>query len=190
MSGLVFLSVLFLLLQLPLSSLSNSESDALYAFRKGLSAPDHIFDSWDPSNVDPCTWFHILCDSNNHVVRIDLYNYNIVGTLSPELGRLPYLQYLMLNGNKLSGKIPPELGNLGNLRSMDLSDNQLEGNIPVSFGNLKSLKFLMLNGNKLSGKIPPELGNLGNLRSMDLSDNQLEGNIPVSFGNLKSLKFL
>ncbi|QCD91917.1 brassinosteroid insensitive 1-associated receptor kinase 1 [Vigna unguiculata] len=174
MSGLVFLSVLFLLLQLPLSSLSNSEGDALYAFRKGLSDPNHIFDSWDPSVADPCTWFHITCDSNNHVVRIDLYNYKIAGTLSPELGRLPYLQYLELYGNNLSGKIPQELGNLTNLVSMDLSNNKLEGSIPDSFGNLKSLKFLWLNDNELSGSIPKEITLLKNL-AVFLENNKLNG---------------
>ncbi|KAK7366476.1 hypothetical protein VNO80_08467 [Phaseolus coccineus] len=179
MPGLVLLSVLFLLLQHPLSSFSNSEGDALYAFRQALSDPNHVLDSWDPTLVDPCTWFHITCDSNNHVIRLDLFNYDLVGSLSPELGQLPYLQYLELNQNKISGKIPQELGNLNNLISMDLSHNQLEGNIPLSFGNLNSLKFLWLNNNQLTGSIPKQVTDL-HLQVLDVSGNHIstDGNIP------------
>jgi len=100
MSGLVLLSVLFLLLQHPLPSLSNSEGmnlcsffsqfsldktnafrlcvsiilsfvgDALYAFKQRLFDPDKVLNSWDPTLADPCTWFHVTCDSNNHVIRV------------------------------------------------------------------------------------------------------------------------
>ncbi|CAJ1924560.1 unnamed protein product [Sphenostylis stenocarpa] len=156
--------------------------DALYAFKQSLSDPNNVLESWDPSLVDPCTWFHITCDSDNHVTRLDLYNYNLAGTLSPELGQLPYLQYLYvsdpsldfreLNENRISGKIPQELGNLKNLVSMDLSNNQLEGHIPATFGNLMSLKFLWLNDNKLIGRVPRNVTHL-NLQVFDISNNPL-----------------
>ncbi|TKY71250.1 BRASSINOSTEROID INSENSITIVE 1-associated receptor kinase 1 [Spatholobus suberectus] len=183
MSSLVFLSVLFLLFQCPLSSLSNSEGDALYAFKGRLSDPNNVLESWDPSLVDPCTWFHVTCDPSNNVIRLDLGQYDLSGTLAQELGQLPYLQYLELFGNKLSGQIPEELGNLKNLISMDLYDNQLEGNIPTSFGNLKSLKFLRLNNNKLTGIIPKEVTRL-NLQVFNVSNNHLSK--PPVYGNFES----
>ncbi|CAJ1924577.1 unnamed protein product [Sphenostylis stenocarpa] len=163
MSRLPTLSLLLLLLQCPLSSLSNSQGDALYAFSRRLSDPNNVLEGWDPTLVDPCTWFHVTCDSNHNVFRLDLGNHNFTGTLGPELGQLPYLQYLELYGNKFSGKIPQELGNLINLIGMDLSNNQLEGSIPNSFGKLKSLKFLWLNNNELTGSIPREITLLKNL---------------------------
>ncbi|XP_027361266.1 leucine-rich repeat protein 2-like [Abrus precatorius] len=186
MSCFIFLSLLFLLLQSPFLSLStNSEGNALHALRSKLSDPNNVLQSWDPTLVNSCTWFHVTCDSNNHVIRLDLGNSNISGTLGPELGQLPHLQYLELYRNNISGKIPKELGNLKNLISMDLYDNKFEGKIPKSFGKLKSLKLLRLNNNKLTGSIPRELTHLKNLKIFDVSNNDLCGTIPVD-GNFES----
>ncbi|XP_010272065.1 PREDICTED: somatic embryogenesis receptor kinase 2-like [Nelumbo nucifera] len=158
---------------------TNSEGNALHALRSRLSDPTNVLQSWDPSLVNPCTWFHVTCDSNNHVIRLDLGNCNISGTLGPELGDLKYLQYLELYRNNIQGKIPKELGKLKNLVSMDLYDNKLEGKIPKSFSQLKSLKFLRLNNNKLTGPIPRELTALSNLKIFDVSNNNLCGTIPT-----------
>lgn len=49
---------------------SNSEGDALYALRRGLSDPDNVLQSWDPNLVNPCTWFHITCNQDNRVTRV------------------------------------------------------------------------------------------------------------------------
>lgn len=186
MSSLVLLSVLFLLLQRPLSSFSaNSEGNALHALRSRLSDPSNVLQSWDPNLVNACTWFHVTCDSNNHVIRLDLGNSKLSGTLGPELAQLPHLQYLELYRNNISGNIPHELSKLKNLISMDLYDNQFHGKIPKSFGNLNSLKFLRLNNNKLTGAIPRELTHLKNLKILDVSNNDLCGTIPVD-GNFES----
>lgn len=48
----------------------NSEGDALFALRKSLKDPDNVLESWDPNLVSPCTWFHITCNSDNHVTRV------------------------------------------------------------------------------------------------------------------------
>ncbi|RZB77554.1 Leucine-rich repeat protein 2, partial [Glycine soja] len=172
MSSLVFVFALFVFLQRPLSCLSNSQVDALSALRSRLSDPKNVLESWDTSLVDPCTWFHVTCDSNNNVIRLDLGHNDLSGTLAPELAQLSSLQYLELYGNQISGTIPEQLGNLKSLISMDLYDNLLEGNIPNSFGNLKSLKFLRLNNNKLTGSIPKEVIDL-NLQVLDVSNNNI-----------------
>ncbi|CAL0300367.1 unnamed protein product [Lupinus luteus] len=180
------LSLLLLLLQFPLPSFStNSEGNALHALRTRLSDPYNVLQSWDPTLVNPCTWFHVTCDSNNHVMRLDLGNSNISGALGPELGQLKHLRYLELYGNDFRGKIPDKLGNLKALISMDLYDNKFEGKIPKSFGKLKSLKFLRLNNNKLTGPIPRQLTRLANLKVFDVSNNDLCGTIPID-GNFGS----
>ncbi|CAA2999062.1 somatic embryogenesis receptor kinase 1-like [Olea europaea subsp. europaea] len=141
-----------------------AEGNALHSLRTRISDPDNVLQSWDPTLVNPCTWFLVTCDSNNHVVRLDLGNSNISGSLGSELGELNHLQYLELYSNNLRGKIPKELGKLKNLISMDLYGNKFEGNIPKSFAKLKSLRFLQLNDNKLTGSIPRELTTLSDLK--------------------------
>ncbi|KAG2704103.1 hypothetical protein I3760_06G168700 [Carya illinoinensis] len=181
MAPLSLFSILvpFLLCLTPTLS-TNSEGNALHALRSRLIDPTNVLQSWDPSLVNPCTWFHVTCDdSNNHVIRLDLGNSNISGTLGPELGELKHLQYLELYRNEIGGKIPKELGNLKNLVSMDLYENRLEGEIPESLAKLKSLRFLRLNNNKLTGSIPRQLTGLSNLKVFDVSDNNLCGTIPV-----------
>ncbi|XP_054778502.1 leucine-rich repeat protein 2-like [Prosopis cineraria] len=199
MTPFISLSLLLVLLHCPLPSFStNSEGTALNALRSRLSDPHNILQSWDPTLVNPCTWFHVTCDSNNHVTRLDLGNSNVSGTLGPELGELHHLQYLELYRNDIRGKIPTELGNLKKLVSLDMYDNQFEGEIPKSFSKLKSLRFLRLNNNKLSGPIPRQLTRLTNLKIFDVSNNNLCGTIPVdgpfasfppeSFANNNKLK--
>lgn len=162
---------------------SNSEGDALHAFRRSLLDPDNVLQSWDPTLVNPCTWFHVTCDRNNRVIRVDLGNSNLSGRLVPELGMLEHLQYLELYKNNITGNILEELGNLKNLISLDLYSNNLNGEIPQSLGNLKSLVFLRLNNNRLTGQIPRELTSLPNLKVLDISSNDLCGTIPIpTFG--------
>ncbi|CAA7041788.1 unnamed protein product [Microthlaspi erraticum] len=152
---------------------ANSDGDALYALRQSLSDPQRALESWDPTLVNPCTWFHITCNGDNRVTRVDLGQYNLSGHLVPDLGKLDQLQYLELYENDIQGTIPSELGNLKSLISMDLFKNSLTGQIPSSLGNLQSLLFLRLNNNHLTGTVPKEVTSLPNLRVIDVSGNDI-----------------
>lgn len=158
----------------------NSEGDALYALRRSLSDPNNVLQSWDPNLVNPCTWFHVTCNGDSQVTRVDLGNSNLSGHLVPELGKLEHLQYLELYKNNIEGTIPKELGNLKSLISLDLYNNNISGTIPTSLGNLKNLVFLRLNDNKLTGIIPRELTGISSLKVVDVSNNNLCGTIPTS----------
>jgi len=158
----------------------NSEGDALSALRRSLYDPDKVLQSWDPNLVNPCTWFHITCNQDNRVTRLDLGNSNLSGHLVPELGKLEHLQYLELYKNNIQGTIPVELGNLKSLISLDLYNNNISGIIPPSLGKLKSLVFLRLNDNQLTGPIPRELTGISSLKVVDVSKNNLCGTIPTS----------
>ncbi|KAH9313023.1 hypothetical protein KI387_028058, partial [Taxus chinensis] len=85
---------------------ANEEVDALIDMKNMMQDPHNVLQTWDPSLVDPCTWFHITCDNNGRVSRIDLAHSGLSGTLSPRIGDLPYLQYLDLSDNQLSGPVP------------------------------------------------------------------------------------
>ncbi|XP_061980899.1 BRASSINOSTEROID INSENSITIVE 1-associated receptor kinase 1-like isoform X2 [Populus nigra] len=154
--------------------------DALNALRTNLADPGNVLQSWDPTLVNPCTWFHVTCNSENSVTRVDLGNANLSGPLVTQLGNLPNLQYLELYSNNISGKIPDELGNLTNLVSLDLYLNKLSGVIPKTLGQLQKLRFLRLNNNTLSGTIPMNLTTVNSLQVLDLSNNELTGDIPTN----------
>ncbi|GJN39552.1 hypothetical protein PR202_gb28677 [Eleusine coracana subsp. coracana] len=128
--------------------------DALHSLRTNLNDPNNVLQSWDPTLVNPCTWFHVTCNNDNSVIRVDLGNAALSGTLVPQLGQLKNLQYLELYSNNISGTIPSELGNLTNLVSLDLYLNNFTGPIPDSLGNLVKLRFLDLSNNNLSGEVP------------------------------------
>ncbi|KAL6493147.1 LRR receptor kinase bak1 [Orobanche gracilis] len=175
-------SVVWLILVMhPLSSVyANMEGDALHNLRANLDDPNNVLQSWDPTLVNPCTWFHVTCNNDNSVIRVDLGNAALSGQLVPQLGSLKNLQYLELYSNNISGPIPSDLGNLTNLVSLDLYLNRFSGTIPDTLGKLPKLRFLdsRLNNNTLTGPIPMSLTNISTLQVLDLSNNLLSGAVP------------
>ncbi|CAH2035308.1 unnamed protein product, partial [Thlaspi arvense] len=152
--------------------------DALHSLRANLIDPNNVLQSWDPTLVNPCTWFHVTCNNENSVIRVDLGNAELSGQLVPQLGQLKNLQYLELYSNNITGPVPSDLGNLTNLVSLDLYLNTFTGPIPDSLGKLFKLRFLRLNNNTLTGPIPMSLTNITALQVLDLSNNQLSGSVP------------
>ncbi|CAN6826732.1 unnamed protein product, partial [Brassica oleracea] len=180
--GMMKPSFLWLLLvfDLVLRVAGNAEGDALSALKNSLADPNKVLQSWDATLVTPCTWFHVTCNSENSVTRVDLGNADLSGQLVMQLGQLPNLQYLELYSNNITGTIPEQLGNLTELVSLDLYLNNLSGPIPKSLGRLQKLRFLRLNNNSLSGEIPRSLTAVLSLQVLDLSNNPLTGDIPVN----------
>ncbi|KAG9451178.1 hypothetical protein H6P81_011143 [Aristolochia fimbriata] len=176
---------------------ANMEGDALHTLRTNLFDPNNVLQSWDPTLVNPCTWFHVTCNNDNSVIRVDLGNAELSGQLVSQLGQLKNLQYLELYSNNISGAIPSDLGNLTSLVSLDLYLNNFTGPIPDSLGKLSKLRFLRLNNNSLTGYIPNSLTNISALQVLDLSNNNLQGPVPsngsfslftpISFQNNKGL---
>ncbi|KAB5529980.1 hypothetical protein DKX38_020061 [Salix brachista] len=142
----------------------NMEGDALHSLRSNLYDPNNVLQSWDPTLVNPCTWFHVTCNNDNSVIRVDLGNAALSGQLVPQLGLLKNLQYFSLAlvkgilrelySNNISGQIPSDLGNLTTLLSLDLYLNSFTGLIPDTLGKLSKLRFLDLSNNRLSGVVP------------------------------------
>ncbi|KAK6241408.1 Protein kinase domain - like 10 [Theobroma cacao] len=171
---------LILVLDLAFRVAGNAEGDALNALKTNLADPNNVLQSWDATLVNPCTWFHVTCNSENSVTRVDLGNANLSGQLVSQLGQLTNLQYLELYSNNITGIIPEELGNLTKLVSLDLYLNGLNGHIPTTLGKLTRLRFLRLNNNSLSGQIPMSLTTVNSLQVLDLSNNLLVGDVPVN----------
>ncbi|XP_047165319.1 BRASSINOSTEROID INSENSITIVE 1-associated receptor kinase 1-like isoform X1 [Vigna umbellata] len=181
----------FLVHHMVLRVSGNAEGDALTVFKNKVIDPTGALSNWNPNILTPCTWFHVVCNGENSVIRLDLGNAELSGQLVPELGQLPNLAYLELHNNNITGEIPNVLGNLTNLLSLDLYSNNITGQIPEELGNLKKLQSLRLNKNSLSGKIPMGLTNISTLMVLDLSYNNLTGTVPAngSFSRFTPISF-
>ncbi|KAL0389153.1 UNVERIFIED_CONTAM: putative LRR receptor-like serine/threonine-protein kinase [Sesamum calycinum] len=195
-----------------------AEVSALRSIKGSLIDPYNNLRNWNRG--DPCTsnWTGIIChnstlsDNYFHIKELLLLNNNLSGSLSPELGRLSYLEILdfmwnnisgtipkeignittlellLLNGNKLTGFLPDELGYLSNLDRIQIDENQISGPIPLSFANLSKAKHLLLDNNNFSGDLPPQLSELPHLLILQLDNNNFNGStIPPSYGNMSHL---
>ncbi|KAH7510694.1 hypothetical protein FEM48_ZijujUnG0092700 [Ziziphus jujuba var. spinosa] len=156
----------------------NYEVVALMAIKNSLLDPHNVLENWDGSSVDPCSWRMVTCSSDGYVSALGLPSQSLAGTLSPGIGNLTNLEYLLLQNNDISGPIPAAIGKLEKLQTFDLSNNILSGEIPDSFGDLKNLNYLRLNNNSLSGPCPQSLSTVEGLTLVDLSFNNLSGSLP------------
>ncbi|PON98996.1 Serine/threonine protein kinase [Trema orientale] len=165
----------------------NFEVVALVAIKNNLVDPHNVMDSWDINSVDPCSWRMVTCSTDGYVSALGLPSQSLSGTLSPSIGNLTNLQYLLLQNNAISGSIPATVGKLEKLQTLDLSNNTLTGEITDSVGNLKNLNYLRLNNNSLTGPCPESLSTIEGLTLvyvsatpdvLDLSFNNLSGALP------------
>ncbi|KAJ6416115.1 hypothetical protein OIU84_004839, partial [Salix udensis] len=166
----IWSSAFFLLFHLVVRVSGNAEGDALNALRTNLLDPGDVLQSWDPTLVNPCTWFHVTCNSENSVTRVDLGNANLTGQLVTQLGNLPNLQYF--------GPIPKTLDRLQKLRFLRLNNNTLRGTIPMNLTTITSLQVLDLSNNKLTGDIPVN-GSFSLFTPISFANNNLNP-LPVS----------
>ena len=158
-----------------------TDEDALIALYRGTDG-DYWIDNSNWLSYAPLnTWYGVTTDEDGRVIRLDLRENGLWGTIPSELGNLTKLQGLSLADNQLDGTIPSELGNLINLEWLTLDSNQLCGTIPPELGNLINLEVLYLDSNQLQGTVPPELNNLTNLSEWGLSGNQLSGCVPSAW---------
>ncbi|XP_047337533.1 probable LRR receptor-like serine/threonine-protein kinase At1g06840 [Impatiens glandulifera] len=196
------------------------EVKALQAIRKSLIDPNQNLSNWRGNEPCASNWTGVICynttkdDGYLHTKELQLLNMNLSGTLSPELGRLSFMQILdvmwnnitgsipreignitslellLLNGNQLSGSLPDEIGFLPNLDRIQIDQNKISGPLPSSFANLNMTKHFHMNNNSLSGQIPPELSRLPKLVHMLLDNNNLSGYLPPELAALPQLLIL
>ncbi|CAH9135275.1 unnamed protein product [Cuscuta epithymum] len=203
------------------SQLTNpDEVGALRSIKESLVDPYKNLRNWKKG--DPCTsnWTGILCynatkkDGYLHVRELQLLKMNLSGSLSPELGRLSYLEILdvmwntiggsipheignitslkllLLNGNNLTGSLPEEIGHLPNLDRIQIDQNHISGPLPATFANLNRTKHFHMNNNSISGQIPPELSRLPMLVHLLLDNNNLSGYLPPELAEMPNLRII
>ncbi len=132
------------------------------------------------------SWYGVTV-SSDHVVKLDLNNDHLIGSIPTEIGDLVFLTDLVLCNNQLN-TIHDRLGNCTNLVNLQLYSNAFTGPIPARIGALVKLKYLNLSGNSFSS-IPHEIGNLTQLITLCIAGNQLS-TIPAELGNLPVLSTL
>ncbi|KAG7351070.1 two component regulator [Nitzschia inconspicua] len=132
----------------------------------------------------------IQCNSDGRVVRIDLPQNNITGTLPWELAGLEALQVLRAPRNSVMGRLPAQLGLLADLRFVDLTNNHITGTLPTEFGWLRRMRQIKLRLNSLTGMIPKTFAGMSHLKLFDVSNNQMTGTLPPELGNLTALEYL
>ncbi|CAL1402555.1 unnamed protein product [Linum trigynum] len=139
---------------------TDTEREALLAFKTGLTDPSGRLSSW--RGDDCCKWAGVKCSSNQTVTHLDLKN--------------PYPQanggiidQTAYKASCLAGNISSSLLRLPSLSYLDMSLNDFQGNeIPAFLGQLNDLTYLNLSFSSFGGEIPPQLGNLSKLQVLDL----------------------
>jgi len=183
------------------SELAASEYQALHDLYDATGGPSWLWPyypavEWDFSgNSDPCEdqWQGVTCVNNtvpNHVIRLDLHEQNLRGSLPGSMGGFPMMTELALYYNYLVGEIPQAMVQLSQLESIDLSDNSLTGAFPEWICSLDNLQSLKLNDNTISGTIPEAISNLTELQYFNVYSNAMSGLVPESIGDLSKLQVL
>ncbi|GLT30552.1 hypothetical protein SLA2020_053460 [Shorea laevis] len=161
---------------------------ALVAFKSKISNdPYGIFKSWNDS-IHFCEWEGITCSRRRDTVTtLDLSSRGLVGSLSPFLGNLSFLQEIRLFNNSFRSGIPPEVGRLFRLQTLFLNDNSFEGELPSNLSHCSNLIVLEIGNNKLEGKLPMELASLSKPINISIHHNHFTGGIPPFIGNFTAL---
>ncbi len=181
-----FITTLFLLFSF---TFSLSTRDILVHFYESTNGYDWKQNTnWNTSSSF-CSWYGILCNSNQEVYRISLMSNNLVGTLPSDLFNIVSLQRLYLDSNKLYGTIEPEWFTNSYLTRFSLMENYFTGIIPSAIGNLTYVALLDLSHNQFLGTIPNEITTLANLMYLDLSNNKLDGTIPSEINKIQYLYY-
>lgn len=133
----------------------------------------------------------------SHVRLLQLGPNLFSGTVPPQIGRLRYLNRLLITDTSLEAKVARDwefitsLTNCTRLWNLEFGSGKFAGILPSSVSNLStSLRTLYLPYNTISGSIPEKVGDLINLQSLVLDNNSFTGTIPSSLGNLKNLQLL
>lgn len=96
----------------------------------------------------------------HNLVKLDLRDNFISGSIPSEMSKLRLLRYLNLYGNEMTSTIPPALFEIGGLEVLSLGRNDISGTISSLIGLLGRLNSLHMGYNTLLSGTLPELDNL------------------------------
>lgn len=204
LAALYAVVLFFFLVSSPVKSQSNADGKAMEALSKSIGK-----NSLGWTGTDFCNWAHVTCDkSSGRVIKIQIGNQNLTGTLPPEIAELSELWQFEVQSNQLTGPFPSFSG-LASFRTLIAHDNNFTSITSDFFNGLSSLEAIFLdynpsfspwtipenltscsqlknfsaNGANIVGKIPDFFGanNFPGLTDLHLAMNHLEGELPESF---------
>lgn len=178
----------------PEPRLNKKDSLALVKIYQAADGDNWQF-PWEDIN-DPNTWKggSVCLDTVANEYRV--YDFSIYageanGVISPYIGDLTELRYLLITGNNLHGEIPKEIGNLKNLQELQIAHTDLSGGIPKEVVLLPNLTYLEISDNpNITGELPEELSQVNKPDAKyRFWHNSLYGKVPggivLDFLNLK-----
>jgi hypothetical protein len=92
--------------------------------------------------------------------------------------------------NQLTGSLSDNLGFITGLEDLRVNNNKLTGIIPESIQDLQRLFRLEVQSNSLTGTVPEGMGEIPVLRDVRLQFNDFEGVVPTSLCFLESMEVL
>ncbi|XP_058090915.1 receptor protein kinase CLAVATA1 [Magnolia sinica] len=214
MKALLISIFFFSLLNFPSAS-SLSELDVLIKLKSSLLGPTNksALSDWNPTLPSPCSFTGVTCDSDSHVIALNISFIPLFVNFPTEISLLPNLINLTLSCDNLTGSLPSDLSNLTSLRVFNISNNNFSGifpsNLPqaleildaynnnfsgplpvVGIVHLKKVRHLHLGGNFFYGQIPASYSDLQTLEYLGLNGNALSGRVPPTLSRLSNLREL
>ncbi|KAL6295287.1 hypothetical protein ACE6H2_003429 [Prunus campanulata] len=200
--GSFLLLLLLFPLYAPVQSQSGPDGVAMEALRKSIG-PNSL--GW--SGSDYCKWTQVSCTGDSKVLKIQIGNQKLTGSLPPELQKLASLQHLEVQSNQLTGPFPSLSGltsfqvllahnnnfssfpsdfflGLSALDNINIDYNPFSAwQIPDTITNATALKHFSATEANITGKIPDFFTgtNFPSLIDLHMSFNYLEGELPASF---------
>ena len=112
-----------------------SQRDILKMFHKGATKngqwkkEGNGIHDWQNDEMDMCDFTGVTCDGHGNVVKIDLSNRGLSGTISESIGFLQFLEELDVSDNDLTGFLPSDL-RWTDLTKLNISGNRIRGVVP------------------------------------------------------------
>ncbi|KAL1556507.1 mitogen activated protein kinase [Salvia divinorum] len=157
----------------------SGDAAVMLELKKSINAPSQL--GW--TDADPCKWKSVSCSRDSRVVRIQIGNQKLQGSLPPSLGKLTSLQIFEVMYNQLSGALPSFAG-LSSLQRILLNNNNFTSVPPDFFDGMNSLSVVYMDQNPFSSwQIPAGLKSSSNLQSFSASNANISGQLPDFFGS-------
>jgi Leucine-rich repeat (LRR) protein len=167
--------------QVPLCNNTRAQ-DSISLVRLFLSANSKDWTKTWNLNSSLNNWFGVTLNTSGRVIKLEMPNNNLTGTLPAELASLCALQVLNLSNNKIGGTLPTQMFQMTSLVDIKLNMNQFTGQIP-RFYTYTLTNFEMSN-NQFSG-VFPNIDSCYYLQTLNISGNKIGGTLPVSFFNYR-----